>query len=112
MLNYTMNMDRVFHSLADKTRRGIIEQLSVGSASVKEVAKPYDMSLPAVMLHLQILEQSGLIQTQKEGRVRMCTLTPEPIIQAADWIQQRRAHWNTMFDAFEQVVTDPRELGK
>lgn len=107
-----MDMDRVFHSLADKTRRGIIEHLSVRPASVKEVAEPYDMSLPAVMLHLQILEQAGLIQTRKEGRVRLCTLTPDPIVQAADWIQQRAAHWNTMFDAYEQVVTEPKELGR
>jgi DNA-binding transcriptional ArsR family regulator len=112
MLNYTMDMDRVFHSLADKTRRGIIEQLSAGPASVKTVAQPHDMSLPAVMLHLQILEQSGLIQTRKEGRVRLCTLTPEPIVEAADWIQQRKAQWNSMFDTFEMVVTEPRELGR
>lgn len=112
MLNYyqSADLDRVFHSLADGTRRGIIEQLSNGRASVKELAEPYEMSLPAVMLHLQILENSGLIESKKEGRVRLCTLTPQPIQEAKSWIEARASRWNEMFDEYSRLVEGAGEL--
>jgi len=89
----------MFHALADGNRRIIIDRLSRSDASVSELAKPMDISMPAVMQHLAVLEECGLVSTQKKGRVRTCTLDTGALSQAEQWINQRRALWNRRLDA-------------
>jgi DNA-binding transcriptional ArsR family regulator len=83
-------IDRLFHALGDPTRRSIVEALGAGPCSVSRLAEPLDMSLAAVVQHLRILEESGLIQTQKTGRVRTCALNPKALKLLANWIADRR----------------------
>ena len=104
MLNYQISLDGIFHSLADPTRRQIVERLTSKSASVKELAEPFNMSLPAVMLHLQILETAGLVTSKKEGRTRTVSINPEPLLMAEDWMTQRKKTWNRLFDQLEAVL--------
>ncbi len=91
-------LDRVFHSLADPSRRAIVERLCRGPASVKELAQPLAMSLPAVLQHLQLLEASGLVKSEKAGRVRTCRIEPAVLRGAEDWIAGRRTHWERRLD--------------
>ena len=92
MLNYRA-LDSVFQALADPTRRAIIERLSDGDASVSDLAEPLPISLAAVVQHVQALEQSGLIHTEKAGRVRTCRLEPQALRLLDHWITQRRSLW-------------------
>jgi DNA-binding transcriptional ArsR family regulator len=91
MLKHDDELDLVFQSLADPTRRSILLRLSSGSASVSELAQPLQMSLPAVHQHLQVLEASGLVRSEKIGRVRTCHLEVRQLETAASWITERRA---------------------
>jgi len=90
MLNYAPDLDRVFQALADPGRRLMVERLSDGPASVSELGKPLDMSLAAVLQHVQVLEASGLIRSQKTGRTRTCSINPVALRSAEDWIAGRR----------------------
>ncbi|MDI1442754.1 metalloregulator ArsR/SmtB family transcription factor [Polyangium sp. 6x1] len=98
MLNQSASLDRMFQALADPTRRVMIERLSRGPASVSELAEPLSMSLPAVMQHLSVLETSGLVRSEKAGRVRTCRLEPTALRAAEHWIAERRASWERCFD--------------
>ena len=98
MLNYNMNLDRTFQALGDATRRALVERLIGGPASVSELAAPLPMSLPAVMLHLKVLEESGLVKSEKTGRVRTCRIDPQMLSQAEHWIAQRRQMWERNLD--------------
>ena len=99
MLNhFSSTLDPIFHALADGTRRQIVARLTEGPASVSELAAPLPMSLPAVLQHLRVLEDSGLVTTRKEGRVRICEACAEPLSAAAAWIADRRAFWERAFD--------------
>jgi len=109
MLNYSSSLDGVFHSLADPTRRQIIERLAVKKASVKELAEPFNMSLPAVMLHLQILEAAGIVTSRKEGRVRTVSINPEPLLMVEDWITNRKRTWTRLFDQLENLLDGEEE---
>jgi DNA-binding transcriptional ArsR family regulator len=91
-------LDGVFHALADPTRRVIVERLSRGPASVSELARPLPMSLPAVVQHLQVLEGSGLVRSEKVGRVRTCHLDLTQLDTAENWIRERRATWTRRLD--------------
>lgn len=93
MLNYQDPLDATFQALADTTRRTLLVQLARGPASVTDLARPLAMSLPAVMQHLAVLEQAGLVQSEKVGRVRTCRMVPSSLSQAEQWISQRRAEW-------------------
>ncbi|HEY0371306.1 MAG TPA: metalloregulator ArsR/SmtB family transcription factor [Thermoanaerobaculia bacterium] len=97
MLNQSA-LDRVFQALADPTRRSIVERLSKGEASVSELAEPLEMSLPAVLQHLQLLEASGLVESEKCGRVRTCRINRKTLQAAEHWIALRRATWERRFD--------------
>ncbi|MEO8945958.1 MAG: metalloregulator ArsR/SmtB family transcription factor [Gemmatimonadaceae bacterium] len=90
MLNCNPSLDLTFHALADPSRRAMVERLSRGPASVGALAEPLSMSLPAVMQHLQVLEASGLVRTEKVGRVRTCQLELGTLETVAQWITQRR----------------------
>jgi DNA-binding transcriptional ArsR family regulator len=98
MLKQLPDLDGMFQALADPSRRGMIERLCLGPASVSELAKPFAMSLPAVVQHLQVLEASGLVRTEKVGRVRTCQLEPGALQLAEQWINDRRLQWERRLD--------------
>ena len=101
--------DRVFHALGDPTRRRILERLNDGPVSVSRLAEPLGLTLAAVVQHLQILEESGLVQTEKVGRVRSCRLEPQGFAVAEQWIRDRRTIWEQRLDALgEMLDTEPR----
>ena len=104
MLNYNMNLDRTFQALGDATRRALVERLIGGPASVSELAAPLPMSLPAVMLHLKVLEESGLVTSQKLGRVRTCQVDPKMLSQAERWITERRHMWERNLDRLGEFL--------
>jgi len=94
----TINLDLTFRALADPTRRSIVERLSRGQASVSELAQPYGMSLPAIVQHLAMLEESGLVRSEKIGRVRTCRIEPAALSLAEQWFNQRREEWDERLD--------------
>jgi DNA-binding transcriptional ArsR family regulator len=96
MLNY--QLDKTFAALADPTRRALVERLVQGPATVSELAKPLPMSLPAAMLHLKVLEDSGLVTSEKVGRVRTCRIDPKMLSQAEAWVAERRQMWERSLD--------------
>jgi DNA-binding transcriptional ArsR family regulator len=98
MLNRSATLDHVFQALSDPARRLMVERLSQGPASVGELAKPLAMSLPAVLQHLQVLEASGLVRSEKTGRVRHCRIERKALAAAETWIARRRAVWESHFD--------------
>ena len=98
MLNHDTSLDLAFQALADGKRRAMLVQLVRGPASVSELAQPLDISLPAVMQHLSVLENSGLVRSEKVGRVRTCRIEPEALSLAEQWINQRRLEWEQHFD--------------
>jgi DNA-binding transcriptional ArsR family regulator len=101
--NQAHRLDLMFQALSDATRRQMVERLASGPASVSELAKPLSMSLPAVVQHLAVLEQSGLVKSEKTGRVRTCTLDAGALSQAEKWINARRQGWERRLDALEAL---------
>ena len=106
MLNESARLDLAFQALADPTRRGMLARLSRGPASVSELAKPLSISLPAVLQHLQALEASGLVRSEKKGRVRTCRLEPKALSAAEAWIAEQRALWEGRLDRLEDFLAD------
>ena len=104
MLKDTSRLDRAFQALADPARRGMLARLAMGPATVSELAQPLKMSLPAVLQHLQALEGSGLIRSEKKGRVRTCRLNPGVLATAEQWLIDRRSEWEIRHDRFEEYV--------
>jgi DNA-binding transcriptional ArsR family regulator len=100
----TPALDRTFSALADPTRLEMVQRLSRGTASVSELGEPFEMSLRAVLKHVQILEDAGLVRTRKAGRVRRCELEPERIDAAARWIEQLRRRWERRLDRVEKYA--------
>jgi DNA-binding transcriptional ArsR family regulator len=96
--------DDVFHALSNPTRRKVLERLSVGPATVSELAAPFDMQLPSFVQHLSILEQSRLVRSKKRGRVRTYELAPERLEVAEDWLSARRREWAARLDRFDRYV--------
>ena len=110
MLNYSPpSLDLMFQALADPSRRSMVERLSRGSATVSELAQPLAMSLPAVVQHLQMLEASGLVRSEKTGRVRTCRIEHRALSLAEQWINQRRAMWERRFDRLGEVLAEPEK---
>jgi DNA-binding transcriptional ArsR family regulator len=109
MLKQTASVDPVFHALGDPTRRVIVEHLSRGPASVSELAKPIDMTLSGVVQHLAVLEESGLVRSQKIGRVRTCRIEPAALQSAEKWITERRMTWERRFDRLADYLAEDRE---
>lgn len=105
-------LDLMFQALADPTRRAIVERLDQGPASVSELALPFKMSLPAVVQHLQMLEQSGLVRSEKVGRVRTCTLDTATLSQAEQWISDRRRGWEQRLDRLGTFLDVAESPGK
>ena len=110
MVNYQPALlDATFAALSDATRRGILARLATGEASVTELAKPYDMSLPAVSKHLRVLESAGLVARSKDGRVHRCRLEAAPLKSAADWIEHYRRFWEAQFDSLQRFLETSTE---
>jgi DNA-binding transcriptional ArsR family regulator len=106
MLNQSAALDRMFHALADPSRRAMVQRLARGPASVSELAAPLDMSLPAVVQHLQLLEASGLVRSEKLGRVRTCRIEAKALRQAEHWIAERRALWERRLDRLGEYLAE------
>ena len=103
------DIDRVFHAHGDPTRRAILEKLSEGPKSVSRLAEPLAITLAAVVQHLQVLEESGLVQTEKVGRVRTCRLAAAGLSAAEKWIGDRRSMWERRLDRLGDLLAGPDE---
>jgi DNA-binding transcriptional ArsR family regulator len=101
------NIDRVFHALGDPSRRAIVQKLSKGPISVSRLAEPLDITLAAVVQHLQVLEESGLVRTEKIGRVRTCRIEPAGLSVAEQWIGDCRSMWERRFDRLGDLLAQP-----
>jgi DNA-binding transcriptional ArsR family regulator len=112
MLNYQTPLDRAFQALADPTRRAMVERLSRGPASVSELARPLVMSLPAVMQHLAVLETSGLVLSEKAGRVRTCRINSAGLSEAEQWIAGRRMEWERRLDRLGDYLESLKSEGE
>ena len=97
-------LDDIFVALADPTRRAVVRRLGEGSASVGELAQPFEITLPSFMKHVRTLESSGLIRTRKTGRVRLCTLNQDRLAVVDDWLTEQRRAWEQRTDRLEQFV--------
>ena len=97
-------VDIVFHALADANRRLMLDRLAGGPASVSELARPLSITLPAVVQHLRVLESSGLVHSQKAGRVRTCQIEPRALDTAERWISERRAAWEQRLDCLGEFL--------
>ena len=104
MVSYMANLDRIFHSLADGTRRAVIAQLAIGPASISDLARRYRMALPSFMKHIRVLEQSDFVVSRKSGRVRICELRPASLVAAQGWLEEERRSWETRLNQFDTFV--------
>jgi DNA-binding transcriptional ArsR family regulator len=109
MITKQMQVDRVFRALGDPTRRAIIERISERPIPASDLVKPLKISLAAVLQQLQLLELSGLIRTEKTGRVRTCRLEPAALTMAGEWLADRRALWERRMDKLEELLAEPDE---
>ncbi len=105
----SQTLDRTFSALADPTRRDILERLSLGPASVSELARPYGISLPGVLKHLRVLEEAKLVSTEKHGRSRECRLGPETMDEVSSWMEANRRRWERRLDRLETIVERRRK---
>jgi DNA-binding transcriptional ArsR family regulator len=103
------DVDRVFHALGDASRRAILERLSEGPISVSRLAEPLGITLAAVIQHLQVLEESGLVQTEKAGRVRTCRIESAGLSVAEQWIGDRRSMWERRLNRLGDLLAEPDE---
>lgn len=99
-------LNAVFSALADPTRRAILEKLSLGETSVKDLAEPFAMSAPAITKHLKVLENAGLISRGRDAQWRPCRLEASPLREAADWVGQYRRFWEESFDRLEDYLSE------
>lgn len=106
MLHDPAQLDLMFQALADPARRGMVDRLCQGPASVSQLAEPFAMSLSAVMQHLQVLEASGLVHTAKVGRVRTCQIEPTALRRAEGWISERRTLWEHRLDKLGEFLAE------
>ncbi|MGX7894612.1 ArsR/SmtB family transcription factor [Tsuneonella sp. HG222] len=113
MLQYeSQPLDKAFHALSDPSRRAMVERLSRGPATVSELAKPFPMTLSAVTQHLKVLEESGLVKSAKQGRVRTCMLDAGAIDRIDRWITERRQFWERQYDQLEAYLAQPHPTGE
>lgn len=102
-------LDAVFHALADRTRRAMVQRLAQSACTVSELARPFAMSLAAASKHLRVLESAGLVRRRVEGRQHFCSLDAAALRSAQDWLRLYEQHWNESFDALERIATkEPR----
>jgi len=106
------SLNSTFSALADPTRRAILTRLSTGAASVTELAGPFDISLPAVTKHLQVLERAGLITRSRTAQWRPCQLEAKPLREVSDWVEQYRPHWEQRLDRLEDNLRQLQDKEK
>lgn len=110
MLPASEDLDRTFSALAHPMRRSMLTRLARdGSASISELAEPFDVSLMAVSKHVKVMERAGLVQRERDGRVQRCTFDPEPIESARRWIDRHRDFWQGQLDALAQYLSPEEE---
>jgi len=105
-------IDEVFRALSDPTRRRVLERLSKSPASVSELAAPFDMALPSFVQHLRLLEDSGLVSSRKDGRVRTYRLEAKPMRQAENWLSRQRTVWEERLDRLDAYLIELKKQGK
>ena len=106
MVQYQARLDTTFAALSDVTRRGVLQQLGDSDASITDLAERFHMTLTGMKKHVSVLEQAGLVTTQKVGRVRTCKLGRRRLEEEAAWIERHRKLWNARFDALDEIVED------
>lgn len=99
-------LDVTFAALADPTRRAILARLALGEASVSELARPFDMSQPAISKHLKVLESAGLVLRGRDAQRRPCRLAPRPLAEATEWLERYRRFWEASFDRLENLLEE------
>lgn len=104
MENYSVSLDKSFHALSDPTRRSVIQRLISGPATVKELAEPFGMGLPSFLKHIRVLEESGLISSQKTGRTRTCEIKPNQLTAAEQWLSEQRSLWEGRTDRLAEYA--------
>ena len=113
MVQYlTARLDASFAALSDATRRGVLEQLGHADASITELADKFHMTLTGMKKHVGVLEQAGLVATEKVGRVRTCRLGPRPLAEETEWMEAYRQMWASRFDTLDQVIAELKEKEK
>ena len=113
MVQYsTARLDRSFGALSDATRRGVLEQLGRGDASITDLAEKFHMTLTGMKKHVAVLEEAGLVATEKVGRVRTCKLGPRSLDDETAWIEAYRQRWAARFDALDQVIEELKRKEK
>lgn len=112
MEQYSQQLDGIFQALADPTRRAVLARLGRGPASISDLARPFDMALPSFMKHIHLLEGSGLIRTQKQGRVRTCAIEKRRLAAVDGWLAEQRAIWEGRTDRLEQFVLNAQKKEK
>ncbi len=109
MPNQPSPLDQVFQSLADPTRRAVLQRLSQGPAAVSELARPFKMALPSFSQHLDVLENSGLVKSRKLGRVRTYTIAPRPLKTAESWLEKQRGQWESRLNQLDNYLMELKE---
>lgn len=109
MENKETDLDAVFHALADPTRRAVVQALTKGEASVSDLAAPFQMGLPAFMKHLGVLEDAGLVASEKVGRVRTCALKPETLSATERWFEEQRVFWQGRYAQLDALISALKE---
>jgi DNA-binding transcriptional ArsR family regulator len=107
-----LELDLVFHALADPTRRAVVERLGGGQATTTTLARPFEMALPSFTQHLGVLERSGVVRSDKQGRVRTYRLVPDRLEPARSWLDDQRAVWTTRLDQLDDFLTDLKEQNR
>ncbi|MCG6141547.1 transcriptional regulator [Leptospira mtsangambouensis] len=108
MVKRNYSIDVVLHALSDPTRRQVIERLGIGPTSVSDLASPFSMAMPSFMQHLDILESSQLIYTEKVGRVRICYLNQNPFSVMENWLQVQKSQWETRLNQLDSFLLKTR----
>jgi DNA-binding transcriptional ArsR family regulator len=109
MTKHYPGLDALFHAMSDPTRRAVVEQLSRGPATVSDLAAPHDIALPTFLKHLKVLEASGLVRSEKSGRVRTCHVEAEPLAAAERWLGRQRQIWESRLDRQDALVRSMEE---
>jgi DNA-binding transcriptional ArsR family regulator len=112
VLYTTARLDASFAALSDATRRGVLEQLGRADASITDLAEKFDMTLTGMKKHVAVLEQAGLVATEKVGRVRTCKLGPRRLAEETAWIEEYRQLWASRFDELDKVVEELKQKEK
>ncbi len=113
MVKYsTAALDATFSALSDPTRRAILSQLANGERTVTELARPFDVSLPAISKHLRVLERAGLVAQERQGRTRRCRISAKPLQNANGWLENYRRFWEERFQRLDALLDEMKRKGK